>query len=107
MVNLTTVTGQIHNISILCNFKGKYIKTNHITIWLPPSAFADKITLRHLLSHSSGLGDDPFFKNKQPNILNYDERKYIYIVPFPHGKNLFNNVFKITFDNRNIFWGLF
>lgn len=32
--------------------------------WLPPSALADKITLRHLLSHSSGLGDDPFFKNK-------------------------------------------
>jgi len=32
--------------------------------WLPPSAFADKITLRHLLSHSSGLGDDPFLKNK-------------------------------------------
>ena len=33
--------------------------------WLPPSAFAEKITLRHLLSHSSGLGDDPFFKNKR------------------------------------------
>ncbi|TFH46178.1 MAG: class A beta-lactamase-related serine hydrolase, partial [ANME-2 cluster archaeon] len=33
--------------------------------WLPASAFADKITLRHLLSHSSGLGDDPLFKNKR------------------------------------------
>lgn len=33
--------------------------------WLPPSAPADKITLRHLLSHSSGLGDDTFFKNKR------------------------------------------
>jgi CubicO group peptidase (beta-lactamase class C family) len=32
--------------------------------WLPPSAYADKITLRHLLSHSSGLGDDPFFRSK-------------------------------------------
>lgn len=32
--------------------------------WLPPSTYADKITLRHLLSHSSGLGDDPLFKNK-------------------------------------------
>jgi CubicO group peptidase (beta-lactamase class C family) len=33
--------------------------------WLPPSALGDKITLRHLLSHSSGLGDDPLFKNKR------------------------------------------
>jgi len=33
--------------------------------WLPPSNYADKITLRHLLSHSSGLGDDPLFKNKR------------------------------------------
>jgi len=33
--------------------------------WLPPSTYADKITLRHLLSHSSGLGDDPLFKNKR------------------------------------------
>jgi CubicO group peptidase (beta-lactamase class C family) len=32
--------------------------------WLPPSDFADKITLRHLLSHSSGLRDDLFFRNK-------------------------------------------
>ena len=32
--------------------------------WLPPTALGNKITLRHLLSHSSGLGDDPFFKNK-------------------------------------------
>ena len=33
--------------------------------WLPSSPFADKITLRHLLSHSSGLPDDVFLKNKQ------------------------------------------
>ncbi|MFC1793657.1 serine hydrolase domain-containing protein [Planctomycetota bacterium] len=33
--------------------------------WLPPSTYADKITLRHLLSHSSGLGDDVLFKNKR------------------------------------------
>jgi len=33
--------------------------------WLPSSALSDKITLRHLLSHSSGLGDDPFFKSKR------------------------------------------
>lgn len=33
--------------------------------WLPPSKYADKITLRHLLSHSSGLGDDVLFKNKR------------------------------------------
>ena len=33
--------------------------------WLSKSAYADKITLRHLLSHSSGLGDDPLFKNKR------------------------------------------
>ncbi len=32
--------------------------------WLSSSERADKITLRHLLSHSSGLGDDLFFKNK-------------------------------------------
>ncbi len=32
--------------------------------WLPPSVLADKITLRHLLSHSSGLADDVFFKSK-------------------------------------------
>ena len=32
--------------------------------WLPSSERTDKITLRHLLSHSSGLGDDVFFKNK-------------------------------------------
>jgi CubicO group peptidase (beta-lactamase class C family) len=32
--------------------------------WLPSSERADKITLRHLLSHCSGLGDDLFFKNK-------------------------------------------
>lgn len=32
--------------------------------WLPPSKYADKITLRHLLSHSSGLGDDMLFMNK-------------------------------------------
>jgi len=32
--------------------------------WLPASDFADKITLRHLLSHSSGLRDDLFFRNK-------------------------------------------
>jgi len=32
--------------------------------WLPPSVFADKITLRHLLSHSSGLSDDVLLKNK-------------------------------------------
>src|SRR4030042_70440 len=32
--------------------------------WLPPSDFADKITLRHLLSHSSGIGDNVLFKNK-------------------------------------------
>jgi CubicO group peptidase (beta-lactamase class C family) len=42
-------------------------KPVHINLtkpWLPPSAYADKITLRHLLSHSSGLGGDPLFKNK-------------------------------------------
>jgi CubicO group peptidase (beta-lactamase class C family) len=33
--------------------------------WLPPSVVSDKITLRHLVSHSSGLGDDPWFKNKR------------------------------------------
>jgi CubicO group peptidase (beta-lactamase class C family) len=33
--------------------------------WLPPSTSADKITLRHLLAHSSGIGDDPLFKNKR------------------------------------------
>jgi CubicO group peptidase (beta-lactamase class C family) len=33
--------------------------------WLPPSTYADKVTLRHLLSHSSGLGDDQLFKNKR------------------------------------------
>lgn len=33
--------------------------------WLPPSILDDKITLRHLLSHSSGLGDDVIFKNKR------------------------------------------
>jgi CubicO group peptidase (beta-lactamase class C family) len=33
--------------------------------WLPPSTYADKITLRHLLSHSSGLGDDVLLKNKR------------------------------------------
>jgi hypothetical protein len=32
--------------------------------WLPPSTYADRITLRHLLSHSSGLGDDVLFKTK-------------------------------------------
>lgn len=32
--------------------------------WLPHTTLGDKITLRHLLSHSSGLGDDPLFKNK-------------------------------------------
>jgi len=32
--------------------------------WLPRSGFSDRITLRHLLSHGSGLGDDPFFRNK-------------------------------------------
>ncbi len=32
--------------------------------WIESSAFADKITLRHLLSHSSGLGDDVLFGNK-------------------------------------------
>ena len=31
--------------------------------WLPPSTHAEKITLRHLLSHSSGLGDDPVFRS--------------------------------------------
>ena len=33
--------------------------------WIPSSALSDRITLRHLLSHSSGLGDDPFFKSKR------------------------------------------
>jgi CubicO group peptidase (beta-lactamase class C family) len=33
--------------------------------WLPPSKFSDQITMRHLLSHSSGLGDDLLFMNKQ------------------------------------------
>jgi len=33
--------------------------------WLPSSASADNITLRHLLSHSSGLGDDIVFRNKR------------------------------------------
>jgi len=32
--------------------------------WLPPSTNADRITLRHLLSHSSGLGDDILIKSK-------------------------------------------
>jgi CubicO group peptidase (beta-lactamase class C family) len=32
--------------------------------WLTKSTYADKITLRHLLSHSSGLGDDLLLKNK-------------------------------------------
>jgi len=31
--------------------------------WPPSSERADKITLRHLLSHNSGLGDNVFFKN--------------------------------------------
>jgi CubicO group peptidase (beta-lactamase class C family) len=26
--------------------------------WLPPSVYGDQITLRHLVSHSSGLGDN-------------------------------------------------
>lgn len=33
--------------------------------WLPSSDFGDKITLRHLLSHSSGLTDDVIFKSKR------------------------------------------
>ena len=33
--------------------------------WLPASIFSDKITLRHLLSHSSGLGDNQLFKSKR------------------------------------------
>jgi len=32
--------------------------------WLPPSEYANLIAIRHLLSHSSGLGDDIFFMNK-------------------------------------------
>lgn len=30
--------------------------------WLPPSAYRDKITIRHLISHSSGLPHQPFAK---------------------------------------------
>lgn len=33
--------------------------------WLPPSPYADRITLRHLLSHSSGIADDPLFITKR------------------------------------------
>ena len=33
--------------------------------WLPPSVRADRITLRHLLSHCSGLTDDVVFKNRE------------------------------------------
>lgn len=40
------------------------VHTQVIEPWLPPSVLSDKITLRHLLSHTSGLGDDPFFKSK-------------------------------------------
>ena len=32
--------------------------------WLPPSRYAGLITMRHLLSHSSGLGDDVMFVDK-------------------------------------------
>ena len=32
--------------------------------WLSPTKYTDKITLRHLLSHSSGLGDDLLFMDK-------------------------------------------
>ena len=32
--------------------------------WLPPSQYADLITMRHLLSHGSGLGDDILFMDK-------------------------------------------
>ena len=40
------------------------VKTYLKKSWLPASKYADKITLRHLLSHSSGLGDNPLFMNK-------------------------------------------
>jgi CubicO group peptidase (beta-lactamase class C family) len=32
--------------------------------WLPPSDYSERITLRHLLSHSSGLGEDPLFQDR-------------------------------------------
>ncbi len=33
-------------------------------LWLPSSEYSDNITIRHLLSHSSGLGDDILFMKK-------------------------------------------
>ncbi|MCK4816594.1 serine hydrolase, partial [bacterium] len=42
----------------------KPVKTYLKKTWLPPSKYDDKITLRHLLSHSSGLGDDVLFMDK-------------------------------------------
>lgn len=33
--------------------------------WLPSSKYGDQITLRHVASHSSGLGDDPLFVEKR------------------------------------------
>ena len=42
----------------------KPVKTYLKKTWLPPSGYDDKITLRHLLSHSSGLGDDLLFMDK-------------------------------------------
>ncbi|MBD3340373.1 MAG: serine hydrolase [Candidatus Lokiarchaeota archaeon] len=35
--------------------------------WLPSSEYSDNMTIRHLLSHSSGLGDDILFMNKDIN----------------------------------------
>ncbi len=78
--------------------------------WLPSSEYGDKITLRHLLSHSSGLGDGAPIINKtvlfEPgSAFKYSGTGFLYVqdvIEQATGKSLEQNARELVFGPLNM-----